>query len=218
MYGSRPLGECCNNVSQTVRAESYERIRSTGSGTANCNDEEELGGLCFHSQQELASDSQSVLEMEAGAYIVHHFRFDQSNSCISSLSIRSFNGTDTSGINFTLYKTYKSRDSTINTRLYEEKILFRVQIKSIAGNVLTVIPRQQDSPVCVEAGDTLGFSVLDTADFRLGRSGMARNVDSVGNITYSIDHSCEELNGLFESFSDTILRNYDPLIAVNFGK
>ena len=218
MYGSRPLGECCNNVSQTVRAESYERHQSTGSGMANCDKEEELGGLCFHSQQELASDSQSVLEMETGAYIVSHFRFDRSNNCISSLSIRAVRGADTDGINFTLYKTYVSRDSTINTRLYEEKMSFRVQIKSIAGNVLTVIPMQQDSPVCVEAGDTLGFSVLDTADFRLGRTASTSD-DSVGNITDRMnEHSCEELNGLLELLEDTTLKNYDPLIAVNFGK
>ena len=218
MYGSRPLGECCNNVSHTVRTESYKRIQSTGSGTANCDDEEDLGGLCFHSQQELAIDDRLVLEMSAGAYIVHRFQFDRSNSCISSLSIRAFNGADTDGITFTLYKTYMSRSNTATTRLYEEKMSFRVQIKSIAGNVLTVIPMQQGSPVCVEAGDTLGFSVLDTADFRLGRSSMARSDDSVGNITDSIDHSCEELNGLFEPFNVTVIRNYDPLIAVNFGK
>ena len=211
-FSSSSLEQCCSNVSTIVTTESYML------NTDPTGDE-----VTSHTEEVLETTAIDT-EIGAGEYIVPSFRFDR-NDCIRSI-LSIVEGIQSSGNNmltFALYRTYRVPDDGggFTSQLYELIKNFSVTlVRQESSNIATAMLPEE--PVCVERGDTLGFSIPPMADFRLG-SIRTSNDFFTHNITdIAIEQPCQQLNGFYEvvrsplfGFLGTL---YNPLIKVELGE
>ena len=208
-FSSSSLEQCCSNVSTIVTTESY--VLST------------VDEVTSHTEEELKKANIDN-EIGAGEYIIPSFRFDR-NDCIRSILVRPVEGIQSSGNNiltFAIYRTYQN-GGTFTSRLYELKTSFSVTlVQQESSNIATAMLPEE--PVCVETGDTLGFSIPPMSDFRLGIVlSDGTNDFFTHNITdIAIEQPCQQLNGFYEvvrsdlfGFLGTL---YNPLIKVELGE
>ncbi len=197
--------DCCDDVNTIITSQSYEL-------------DDTAATVMYKTRDELQMETVSV-EIGAGEYILPHFRFD-SSACIRTVLVIPWSSILPGGNNtltVSIYKTYAS--SNFNSKLYEFKTSFSVDLIQ-QGSLQNVSVGTLDTPVCVESGDTLGFSISSMADYSLASS-LTSDVYT-HNITDAVfEQPCQQLSKFFEVaplVGFGYLNNYDPLITVEFGR